>query len=84
MASRKVRQGFQRCAPGFPALEDTVQSDRVLLPVENNGPLCATEEGQSRRGRVQVEAGLRAGIVRISIQSFIILLNSYFSKFSQF
>ena len=39
-------------------MEVAVQPDRVLLPVEDNGPLRAAKAGQGCGGGIQVEAGL--------------------------
>jgi len=46
-------------------VENTKEYNRVLLHVENDGPLCAAETSQSRRGRVKTETGLHSQLVSI-------------------
>lgn len=41
-------------------MENAQKHSGVLLHVENDGPIRAAEAGESRRGRVEVEAGLHS------------------------
>lgn len=41
-------------------MENAQKYSGVLLHVENNGPIRSAEAGESRRGRIEVKAGLHS------------------------
>lgn len=54
-------------------MEDAKESSGVLLHVENDGPLRATETREGRRGRVQAEASVHSQLVSVCTDATLLL-----------